>query len=83
MKHALLFPAWSLMAMTLTHSASAQSSFWTATETTLRGSRLSDLADTAYLLPWDLEALKMRETRTARSGGPTPTGANSPRAKCS
>lgn len=51
MKHALLFPAWSLMAMTLSNSASAQSSFWTATETTLRGSRLSDLADTAYRLP--------------------------------
>ena len=74
MKHALLFPAWSLMAMTLSNSASAQSSFWTATETTLRGSRLSDLADTAYLLPWDLEALKMRETRTARQWWTDPEG---------
>lgn len=66
MKHTVLFFAWPLAATLLSHSAAAQSSFWTATETTLRGSRLSDLADTTYLLPWDLEALKLRETRQAR-----------------
>ena len=48
------------MATLLSYSAMAQTSFWTATETTFRGSRLSDIADTAYLLPWDLEALRMR-----------------------
>lgn len=48
------------------HLVTAQSSFWTATETTYRGSRLSDMADTAYLLPWDLESLRMHETHTAR-----------------
>lgn len=66
MKHAILFFVGPITATLLSHSAAAQSSFWTATETTLRGSRLSDLADTTYLLPWDLEALKLRETRQAR-----------------
>ncbi|MEY2650246.1 MAG: hypothetical protein ACO27L_00425 [Schleiferiaceae bacterium] len=66
MKHTVLFFAWPLAATLLSHSAAAQSSFWTATETTLRGSRLSDLADTSYLLPWDLEGLKLRESRVAR-----------------
>lgn len=66
MKHAILFFVGPITANLLFHSAAAQSSFWTATETTLRGSRLSDLADTTYLLPWDLEALKLRETRQAR-----------------
>lgn len=66
MKHVILLPAWALVAFTFSHSAAAQSSYWTATETTLRGSRLSDLADTSYLLPWDLEALKMDELHAAR-----------------
>ncbi len=66
MKHAFLCSAWPLMATLLPYSAAAQASFWTATETTYRGSRLSDVADTAYLLPWDLEALRLRETRVAR-----------------
>ena len=66
MKHAILFFVGPITATLFSHSAAAQSSFWTATETTLRGSRLSDLADTTYLLPWDLEALKLRETRVAR-----------------
>ncbi|MDP5015427.1 MAG: T9SS type A sorting domain-containing protein [Schleiferiaceae bacterium] len=66
MKQTVLLPAWPLMATLLSYSAMAQTSFWTATETTFRGSRLSDIADTAYLLPWDLEALRMRETHQAR-----------------